>query len=378
MTSHEEDTVQFGKVPYAMAAAGRYRGLTLAEWAVLFMITAHNNTNFEARPSRARIAELTGLTKRSVRRSITGLERRGLLTTAGRTGGRGLSTVYRLTTDPAEKGDHGVPLYAPKGDPEGLLSHAKGGPGSPERGTARSEKGDPGGPPTALKSGEQQQQTAKPAPAVAGSGEDQENNNGQNGNGGCDGKNHNDQETTDPAVTERYEALKQVGIGEPVRSRLSERPLAPATIRDKAASCREHGKGTGILVRDLEALADQVEAKAQQALDFHVRQEQARQREEETKAPRREAWWTIQRALKPDGDARAVWYCRFRPFHHRTELEFVRSFTAHSDMSDGAYATACEEIAEAERVNPDAAKLLKRAEIEAEQPSLRLAEDGVA
>ena len=69
----QKRAVQFGSIPYAMADAGRYKGLTPAESLVLLLIAAHANTNFEARPGVERLAELSGLLERSVTRAITGL-----------------------------------------------------------------------------------------------------------------------------------------------------------------------------------------------------------------------------------------------------------------------------------------------------------------
>lgn len=58
-------------------------------------------------------------------------------------------------------------------------------------------------------------------------------------------------------------ALTAAGVGEPKRSELARLPgLDARTVRNKAAWCREHGKGAGALIRELEAASEQATERA--------------------------------------------------------------------------------------------------------------------
>ena len=108
--SGDQAQIQFGKVPFSVIAGGAIRRMRSADAKVYLAIAAHlNGADWSAAPSIARIADLTGIAERTVRRSIANLREEGLLSVATG-GGRSRTNRYSLafgsgfaTTDPAGK-----------------------------------------------------------------------------------------------------------------------------------------------------------------------------------------------------------------------------------------------------------------------------------
>jgi len=87
----------YGIVPYGPVNSGAVARMKPADAKVYLVLCAHVRSKaWEANPSIARIAELTGMSSRSVFRAVNRLEETGLLiVTSG--GGRGHTSTYRLT-----------------------------------------------------------------------------------------------------------------------------------------------------------------------------------------------------------------------------------------------------------------------------------------
>lgn len=91
-------------------------------------------------------------------------------------------------------------------------------------------------------------------------------------------------------------------------------------------------------------------------------------------ADKREAWRLISGTLGPD--AKKVWHLRHLPRkpRHATEIDFVAAHAWCRSWSLARYDAACVAIVEALLTHPDAAAMLKPAEIEAtDAPALKLA-----
>ncbi len=87
----------YGVVPYDPVESGAVAGMTPADAKVYLVLCAHvRSKTWDANPSIARLAELAGMSSRSVYRAVSRLEKTGLLiVTSG--GGRGHTSTYRLT-----------------------------------------------------------------------------------------------------------------------------------------------------------------------------------------------------------------------------------------------------------------------------------------
>lgn len=98
----EPVTTQFGRIPYDMAAAGAYAGLSAAAANVLLILAAHTHKDWRCYPAVITIAKETGRNVRTVQRGLRELQRRGLIRQTEAGGGRGRATVYQLATNPGE------------------------------------------------------------------------------------------------------------------------------------------------------------------------------------------------------------------------------------------------------------------------------------
>ncbi len=88
--------IQFGRIPFWVVDSGLVAAMRPAETAAYLVLTAHaNGRTGQARPSIERIARRAGLTDRSTRRGIGGLERLGVVRVV-RGGGRNLTNTYEL------------------------------------------------------------------------------------------------------------------------------------------------------------------------------------------------------------------------------------------------------------------------------------------
>ena len=99
-------TIQFGKLPTAMAAAGHYRELDRNEWAVMGIIAAHSDgEDFTTRGlTLDHIMFETQASERTVQRVLRRLAKRNLLQVIPG-GGRWRTNTYTLTTNPVILGD---------------------------------------------------------------------------------------------------------------------------------------------------------------------------------------------------------------------------------------------------------------------------------
>jgi len=87
---------QFGRVPYAVIDDGAVARMSGGEAKVMLVLCGHvNGQSCEARPTRPRIAKLTGMTERGVEKCIRGLEHAAVLEVhAGR--GQGHASIYHI------------------------------------------------------------------------------------------------------------------------------------------------------------------------------------------------------------------------------------------------------------------------------------------
>jgi len=76
-------------------------------------------------------------------------------------------------------------------------------------------------------------------------------------------------------------ALVEVGIGEPTRSRLADLPhITPAVVRKAAGKVSENGKGTGLIVREIESQCEAAGVRADRERKKAHREQERRQAEE--------------------------------------------------------------------------------------------------
>lgn len=148
----------------------------LGQGDVLMLVAIAESANDHTRegwPGMDLLAQRTRIAVRSVRRTLTRLEAAGLIARVAvgtdRNGApiyahRGHATVYRIERlaaveptplpvpadpdDTPQRGTPRSPIPAIKGDATVRHLRGKGGPTGPERGTARSGKGDPAVPPS--------------------------------------------------------------------------------------------------------------------------------------------------------------------------------------------------------------------------------------
>jgi hypothetical protein len=244
--------VQFGRIPYAMAAAGMFSGLSGSASSVYLMLAAHDDVAWTANPGTKRIAELLKIEERTVRRALAALKRRGLIVTRKTGGGHGLRTTYRLVTNPdeADRVQHGGSVTNPDeanrvSQSETRTEHDQE-PGRSEPKTRSAGVRNPDNAAPQNRENRAQQQSCNTAAAGHSPAADKES-------GAVD------------RMTDTLEALAEAGIGDPKRSELatawSELPNAAQRIRDLAASLRARGKGTGAVVLELEARAEAARAR---------------------------------------------------------------------------------------------------------------------
>lgn len=89
----------FGRIPFWIADSGCLANLSPAATKVLICVLAHANAAGTAHPSQARLARLSGLDVRSVRRGVKSLAAAGILRVEPG-GGRGRSAVYSIAENP--------------------------------------------------------------------------------------------------------------------------------------------------------------------------------------------------------------------------------------------------------------------------------------
>ncbi len=262
-------TPWFGRVPGWWASSGRLATLTRSELAAALVLAAHSNADYSARPGVARIAAAAGLSRRSAVRALRGLERAGLIEAESRGGGRATTTVYRLrptpkpcqspvtvsTPKPCQSSDT---VFTPKPcQSYDTVFTAKRCHSATETVSKRDRNHAKALSPqqnrTEYRTEQQQRSIKRPAPsaarpaAAAGSGIESQ----------CKGEEPPDAAS---AAFPVRKALTAAGIGEPARGRLAQAwsglPNAAERIAAVAQTLRGRGKGTGAIVRELEALAE--------------------------------------------------------------------------------------------------------------------------
>ena len=233
-----DDVEQFGRIPCRIVDCKGFAGMNGSTATVYLILARHANRQWVAWPSQDRIAELAGIDVRTARSAVTELERRGLVKTTNRVGGRGRTTEYRIVTNPDE--------IAPLSQAETRTNHCpKPGRTATETRTNRCRKPGRNHPPEQIRN---RCRTDSNNAAAAGDAQP---------------KRETLAAEPDAAV---MDALILAGIGEPTRGELAQLPgISAELIRRVNKRTRARSGGTGAVVLDiraeLEAQAKRVERK---------------------------------------------------------------------------------------------------------------------
>ncbi len=147
--SKAKQAEQYGKVPYQPLDAGLLTRMRNADSAVYLCLCMHlTKYGWTCDPSVIGIARQTGMSKRSVLRSIARLEKMGAITVHRQGGGRGKRNTYTVQRQWTETV---TPMTPIKGDTGDTVSDAKGCHSVQERVTQRAPNGDTSGTPTTQK-----------------------------------------------------------------------------------------------------------------------------------------------------------------------------------------------------------------------------------
>ncbi len=262
----EQDNIQFGRVPYGMIDAGLIADLKPAAAKVYLVLLAHADQEWRARVGMRRMAKLAGVMVGSVSRSVAQLRSAGLIDTNRVSNGQAMT--YWITT--ASGRDR-----SPVGERLSVHSTVNG------HNTDRSPTSDPTVHP--------RDQNRSPG-RERNRGTEIEQQQSSNAAAGND----------DPPCPIRR-ALIAAGVGDPARSELAELPgITAKLVRDKAAWCRERGKGPPVLIDELRLTSEQHTERERQR---QARQATAAEREpppetEFTSEERRAEFAAMRKALK--------------------------------------------------------------------------------